>query len=447
MKRALALLLACALGLSMLAGCSSGISDPCTGLPVPDSSFTPPPLEPFADLVSPAFLPASSPRVEAALADFGLELLKQTRAANGVKAMESEMDHVPFSTLVSPFSAATALSMAANGAEGDTLAQFQEVLGGGADIDELNAAWARLSGDYHALGGSTQLTIANSLWEHFQGRIYEEFASKCQGGYGAQLYSADLSDLRIVDDINGWVSQNTNKMIPQIITEPFGQDTELLLINALYLKNKWAKEFDPQSTRRMDFHYPGGITGQDYLQHFNTELSYIQGEGAQGVVLPYDDGRLAFFALLPDVYTDAAYLTLGDWLDALDGEALTRLIDSREDALFLRFAMPKFTTEWRGDLSEALSGMGLEDAFVPETADFSKMGSNPDGYYIDQVIHAARIEVNEKGTEAAAATVVPMDPGSPPPPEEGITLVLDRPFLYGIVDLQNGVPLFLGTYE
>ena len=187
MKRTLALLLACALGLSMLAGCSSGISDPCTGLPVPDGSFTPPPLEPFADLVSQAFLPASSPRVEGALATFGLELLKQSRAANGVKAMESEMDHVPFSTLVSPFSAATALAMAANGADGDTLSQFQEVLGGSADIDELNAAWARLSGDYHALGGSTQCTIANSLWKDSDGGIYEAFASKCQGGYGAQL--------------------------------------------------------------------------------------------------------------------------------------------------------------------------------------------------------------------------------------------------------------------
>lgn len=446
MKRALALFLACALGFGLLAGCS-GKSDPAYG--PSDGSFTPPPLEPFADLVSQAFLPASSPRVEEALADFGLELLKQTRAANGVKAMESEMDHVPFSTLVSPFSAATALSMAANGAEGDTLAQFQEVLGGGADIDELNAAWARLSGDYHALGGSTQLTIANSLWEHFQGRIYEEFASKCQGGYGAQLYSADLSDLRIVDDINGWVSQNTNKMIPQIITEPFGAETALVLVNALYLKNQWLREFDPLCTRQMDFHHAGGSDSQpDYLQHFDTELSYLQGEGAQGAVLPYDDGRLAFFALLPDVYTDAGYLSFGDWLNTLDGEALTQLINSREDALFLRFAMPKFTAKWRGDLSEALSGMGLADAFVPETADFSKMGSNPDGYYIDQVVHAAKIEVNEKGTEAAAATVVSLPPASSAePPREGITLVLDRPFLYGIIDLQTGVPLFLGTYE
>ena len=447
MKRTLALLLACALGLSMLAGCSSGISDPCTGLPVPDGSFTPPPLEPFADLVSQAFLPASSPRVEAALASFGLELLKQSRAANGVKAMESEMDHVPFSTLVSPFSAATALSMAANGADGDTLSQFQEVLGGGADIDELNAAWARLSGDYHALGGSTQLTIANSLWEDFQGRIYEEFASKCQGGYGAQIFTANLSDLRIVDDLNGWVSEHTNKMIPSIISEPFPEETACLLVNALYLKNQWLREFDPLCTRQMDFHHAGGPDSHpDYLQHFDIELSYLRGEGAQGVVLPYDDGRLAFFALLPDLYPDCDY-NFGEWLHGLNGESLSQLINSREDAMFLRFAMPKFTAEWNGSLTEILPKMGLEDAFIPGTADFSNLGDIPEGYYyISQVIHAAKIEVNEKGTEAAAATVV-AEAGGAAPPQEGITLVLDRPFLYGIIDLQTGVPLFLGTYE
>ena len=91
--------------------------------------------------------------------------------------------------------------------------------------------------------------------------------------------------------------------------------------------------------------------------------------------------------------------------------------------------------------------LGLEDAFVNGAADFSSMGDNPYGYYIDKVIHATKIEVNEKGTEAAAATVVAGNAGAAPPPQEGVTLVLDRPFLYGIVDLYTGVPLFLGTYE
>lgn len=443
MKRTLALLLACALGFGLLAGCS-GKSDP-TYVPG-DSSFTPPPLE--YDGYSHVLYPvASSPKVEGALAAFGLELLKQARVANAEKAMASEWDHVPFSTLVSPFSAAMALSMTANGAGGNTLAQFQEVLGGGADMDEINAAWAQLLLDYRAPGGSTQFNIANSLWKDLNGGITPDFIGICRGGYGAQLYSADLSDLRIVDDLNGWVSEHTNKMIPSIISEPFPEETACLLVNALYLKNQWLREFDPLCTRQMDFHHAGGPDSQpDYLQHFDTELSYLQGEGAQGVVLPYDDGRLAFFALLPDLYPDCDY-NFGEWLHGLNGESLTRLINSREEAMFLRFAMPKFTAEWQGNLEEILPELGLEDAFVPGTADFSNMGSNPDGYYIDQVIHAARIEVNEKGTEAAAATVVAAPAGTAEPPQEGITLVLDRPFLYGIIDLQTGVPLFLGTYE
>lgn len=444
MKRTLALLLVCALGLSLLAGCS-GKSDPAYG--PGGGSFTPPPMEPFADLVSQAFLPTSSPRVEAALASFGLELLKQSRGISAEKAMASKWDHMPFSTLISPLSAALALSMAANGADGETLAQFREVLGGGADLVTLNGACAQLMADYQSLAGSTRCSIANSLWVDPEGQIREDFVGKCRGVFDAQVFQGELSAPGIVGDLNGWVSEHTNKMIPQIISEPFGAETALVLVNALYLKNKWLCEFDPRSTRQMDFHHTGGSDSQpDYLQHFDTELSYLQGEKAQGVVLPYDDGRLGFFALLPDVYTDCDY-NFGEWLDGLDGNSLTRLIDSREDALFLRFAMPKFEAEWNGNLEEILPELGLEDAFIPGTADFSSMGDCPEGYYISQVVHAAKLEVNEKGTEAAAATVVATNSGGAMPSQEGITLVLDRPFLYGIVDLQTGVPLFLGTYE
>lgn len=440
MKRTLALLLVCALGLGLLSGCAGpGVSPTCDGFP------DPPPSEPFAKLVSQAFLPSSSPRVEAALANFGLELLKQCRTANGEAAMASEMDHAPFSTLVSPFSVAMALSMTANGAEGNTLAQFEEVLGGGADIGEINAAWAQLTGDYHALGGSTQCSIANSLWKDHNGGIYEDFAAKCQGGYGAQIYKANLSVPRIVDDVNAWVSDHTNQMIPSIINQPFSEETACLLVNALYLKNKWLQEFDPRATREMDFHHAGGPDSRmEFLSKGSTELSYIQGKGAQGVVLPYDDGRLAFFAILPDLYPDSP--DLGEWLDDLEGNSLAELIQCREDTLFLSFAMPKFTAEWKGDLTDILPEMGLEDAFDAARADFSSLGDSPEGYYISQVIHAAKIEVNEKGTEAAAATVVALN-GAAAPPTEGITLILDRPFLYGIIDLQNGGPLFLGTYE
>ena len=428
MKRTLSLLLACALGLGLLSGCAQASA--AKELTAPKLSVT----------------PSNSEEVNGALAGFGLELLKKTRDANGETAMNSDMDHMPFSTLVSPLSVALALSMTANGAAGNTLAQFQDVLGGGVDLVELNTACAQLMADYQGLGGSTKCAIANSLWVDPEGQIKDEFIGQCRGIYDAQVFSAQLSEPGIVKDLNSWVSQHTNKMIPEIINQPFPEETACLLVNALYLKNSWLSEFDPLSTHTMDFHHAGGPDSQvEYLRKFDTQLSYLQGKGAQGVVLPYDDGRLAFVAILPDLYPDSP--DFGQWLNNLEGNSLSQLINNREDAIFLSFAMPKFSAEWKGNLEDTLPLLGLEDAFVPGAADFSSLGDSPEGYYISQVIHATKIEVNEKGTEAAAATVVAAESGAAAPPQEGITLILDRPFLYGIVDLYTGVPLFLGTYE
>lgn len=428
MKRTLSLLLACALGLGLLSGCAQASA--AKELTAPKLSVT----------------PSNSEEVNGALAVFGLELLKKTRDANGETAMNSDMDHVPFSTLVSPLSVALALSMTANGAAGNTLAQFQDVLGGGVDLVELNTACAQLMADYQGLGGSTKCAIANSLWVDPEGQIKDDFIGQCRGIFDAQVFSAQLSEPGIVKDLNSWVSQHTNKMIPEIINQPFPEETACLLVNALYLKNSWLSEFDPLSTHTMDFHHAGGPDSQvEYLRKFDTQLSYLQGKGAQGVVLPYDDGRLAFVAILPDLYPDSP--DFGQWLNNLEGNSLSQLINNREDAIFLSFAMPKFSAEWKGNLEDTLPLLGLEDAFVPGAADFSSLGDSPEGYYISQVIHATKIEVNEKGTEAAAATVVAAESGAAAPPQEGITLILDRPFLYGIVDLYTGVPLFLGTYE
>lgn len=427
MKRTLSLLLACALGLGLLSGCAQASA--AKELTAPKLSVT----------------PSNSEEVNGALAGFGLELLKKSRDANGETAMNSDMDHMPFSTLVSPLSVALALSMTANGAAGNTLAQFQDVLGGGVDLVELNTACAQLMADYQGLGGSTKCAIANSLWVDPEGQIKDDFIGQCRGIFDAQVFSAQLSEPGIVKDLNSWVSQHTNKMIPEIIDQPFPEETACLLVNALYLKNSWLSEFDPLSTHTMDFHHAGGPDSQvEYLRKFDTQLSYLQGKGAQGVVLPYDDGRLAFVAILPDLYPDSP--DFGQWLNNLEGNSLSQLINNREDAIFLSFAMPKFSAEWKGNLEDTLPLLGLEDAFVPGAADFSSLGDNPEGYFINQVIHATKIEVNEKGTEAAAATVVDAPAGSAAP-QDGITLILDRPFLYGIVDLYTGVPLFLGTYE
>ncbi len=422
MKRLVALFLLSGLCLSLLGGCAAAsaakeLSAQPVKLTTQDLSRYDP----------------DAPKSHAALSDFGLDLLKNTRQKE--------------STLVSPLSISIALAMAANGADGDTLEEFQQVLGDGLPLESINAAFASLMWVYSdGLGGSTKCSIANSLWVDPEGQVREDFIGKCAGLFEAQIFQGDLSVPGIVKDLNGWVSQHTNKMIPQIISQPFDKNTAALLVNALYLKNTWATEFDPQDTAPRGFtHGDGSAERLHYLNHFSLSFPYLANETCEGALLPYDDGRLGFFALRPKLSPDAP--DFDTWLAELEGTELASLILSGEEAKFLRLSLPKFEQEWSGELQDILPGIGLEHAFDPDAADFSLLGDNPYGYYLSQVIHAAKIEVNEKGTEAAAATVAAAGSGSAAPPEDGITLVFDRPFLYGIVDLQNGIPLFLGTFE
>ena len=413
MKRALSLLLAGALSLSLLAGCSAA------------EQLSAEPISLTAQELSAHDLDTKA--AYDALSAFGLKLLQSTEQTGE-------------STLLSPLSVTLALSMAANGAEGETLAQFQEALGG-VSLEALNAACQSLLSDYRQLGGSTRASIANSLWVDPEGQISETFIGRCIGSYGAEVFQGELSSSGIVHDVNRWVSKQTKGLIPELVQQPFPEDTAALLINALYLNNTWELEFDPHSTHPRKFTHSGGQVEQmDFLHHSFTDLLYLQGEGAQGVVLPYDDGRLAFVAILPDSPD------LRGWLDSLDGNVLSQLVQGAEEQRFFRLAFPKFEAEWSGSLQEILKDMGLEDAFTPGQADFSRMGDHPNGYYLSEVIHAAKLQVNEKGTEAAAATLLGAGSGAPPP-DEGIELLLDRPFLYGIFDRQNGLPLFLGTFE
>lgn len=413
MRRTLALSLVLTLSLGLLPGCG------------PDTQAQ----ELTAQPVS--VQPAGSPAVDQALTSFGLSLLQSAR--------EAESGPV----LLSPLSAALALSMAANGADGDTLAQFETILGGGVPLDELNAACAQLLSGYENLGGSTECLIANSLWTDPEGMIREDFIGKCRGIFDAQVFSQELSAPSVVPAVNGWVSDHTNGMIPRILSEPFNENAALLLVNALYLKNTWETEFDPNNTYLRGFYHQGSDKeSMDFLNAGFVTFPYLQSETAQGTVLPYDDGRLAFFALMPE---EGAEFEV--WLNSLDGDTFTQILESRTDTEFLTLALPKFETEWDGQLQDILSALGLDLAFTWGEADFSLLGDNPNGYYLSQVIHAAKIEVNEQGTEAAAATVVEANSGSGAPPETGVTLIFDQPFLYGIVDLQTGVPLFLGTFE
>ena len=368
---------------------------------------------------------APQPAADAAIGALGADLLRAVRTP-----VEN--------TLLSPLSVALALSMTANGAAGDTLAELEALLGAEADV--LNANAGSLLDDYLALEGGTERAIANSLWLDDSMAAEEGFLERCAAFYQAEVYQTDLPTEETRAAVNDWIGRVTRGMIPQMLSQPPREDAALLLVNALYMKNTWAEEFDASDTRPRVFAAAGAETEIDFLFNGVRTERYFRTENAAGAVLPYDDGRLAFVAVLPDGGLDA-------WLEGLDGETFSALIGAAEEtetALYL----PRFEAEWGGGLTDALRALGLDAAFDPARADFSRMGT-ADGMplFLGAVDHRAKIEVTETGTEAAAATVVTMPAAGVAPGDPPVELVFDRPFCYAIVDLERGVPLFLGTYE
>ena len=380
--------------------------------------------------------------LDEAMGDFGLELLRQVRT-------EGE------NTLLSPLSVMYCLAMCANGAAGDTLHEFEYLLVGDGTLEDLNGNCRSLLETYRTLEdgapeaaelcgitpGESTLHIANSLWLDSRAQVEDAFLGRCTETYEAGIFAADFTQDGTRRELNRWIKDHTGGHI-QEAQKKLDPETVLALVNAVYFQGKWAEPFDPDNTwSGQTFYLEGGETAQTDLMSSGgrTDL-FIGTEREQGVLLPYRDGRLAFFALLPN-----QGLSLAEYLDGLTGESLCSLISGAEERHFL-LRLPKFTAYWQGSLTEPLQAAGLELAFMPERADFSPMGTAENGapLYLSAVEHGAGIDVDEQGTRAFSFTFGAMSGGGAALPEE---LFFDRPFIYGIVDLKRGVPLFLGTFE
>ena len=224
---------------------------------------------------------APQPAADAAIGALGADLLRAV--------------HTPGeNTLLSPLSITLALSMTANGAAGDTLAELEALLGAEADV--LNANAGSLLDDYLALEGSTERAIANSLWMDDSMAAEEGFLERCAAFYQAEVYQADLPTEETRAAVNDWIGRVTRGMIPQMLSQPPREDAALLLVNALYMKNTWKEEFDANDTHPRIFTAADGTeTELDFLYNGTRRERYFAAEDAAGVVLPYDDGRLALW--------------------------------------------------------------------------------------------------------------------------------------------------------
>lgn len=344
--------------------------------------------------------------------------------------------------VLSPLSAYLCLAMLMPGANENTKAEFEKILG--ADWDYVSALAADIAAQLEKTGGSTKLDLANSIWtDDDKAVIEEEWLKTVKAYFGPDIYSADLPSDGALKAINKWVNDKTNGMIPKLHDENYDKDTIMVLLNALYMKADWAHKFEGNYTNDREFTKADGSTVTvPFMNMFEAYESYIKTEDAEGIMLPYDDGRLAFIALKPGSGDARGYAA------SLTGAKLKEAIAAAKADTFVTVNMPKFSTGYSVYLTDALKAMGMTDAFDPDLADLSGAGRGVDGpLYISYVFQRVKVDVNEEGTEAAAVTEIATAEGCALPADEPIVLTFDKPFVYAIVDTETGVPLFAGVME
>ncbi|HYY76307.1 MAG TPA: serpin family protein [Gaiellaceae bacterium] len=334
----------------------------------------------------------------------------------------------------SPLSMGIAFGMADAGARGETAAQIEDVFHLPGSGEELHAAFNALDQALANVGRST-LRLANRMYPATGYELVPEFVRTLGASYGAPLerldFAADTEAAR--GRINRWVAERTEERIPALM--PSGSitpDTVLVLVNALYLEAKWSQPFGKYPTETAPFTRLDGSRVDIPLMR-NAELGtrYVDADGYQAVELPYGDGELSMLVVVPkeDGFRDFESRFDAERLAALDAEMSDGIVD-----LFL----PRWSASFDVDLVEMLPELGLELPF--RGGDFT--GISPRNPFIGAGVHAADIEVNERGTVAAAATGLAFAESGPPTPDAVIRA--DRPFLYLIRHVETGAVLFLG---
>lgn len=355
----------------------------------------------------------------------------------------SQLRSQPGNLFFSPESISTAFAMAYAGARGQTAAEMQHVLHFTLPPAQLHPAMGTLLSSMNAQHNGYQLRVADALWAQQDASFLPGFLKLVQTDYAAGFHRVNFkaSPDVVSNTINHWVEQQTNNKIQNLIGHGvLTPATRLVLTNAIYFKGDWLNPFEKASTQNEEFHTSASQFVMVSLMHRTGSYRYYDGGTFQALELPYSGDELSMDVLLPKANNGLPALeqsftasAAGDWLQKLEPV----------DKVILTF--PRFTMTQQFELSSALSAMGMPQAFGG-AANFSGMTGKPD-FTISAAIHKAFIDVNEQGTEAAAATSIIMRataarvPFPEPPP---VVFRADHPFLFLIRDAKSGAILFLG---
>ena len=339
-------------------------------------------------------------------------------------------------TLISPLSVLCALAMTANGAEGETLEQMETVLG--MSRNELNLYLYSYMSSLPR-GDRYKLSLANSIWfrDDTAFNVNPSFLQTNADYYGADIYKSPF-DRQTLWDVNNWVKDKTDGMIPKIL-DKIPDETVMYLINALAFEAQWSSIYETNQVRDGKFTKEDG-TKQNVELMYDSVGVYLEDDLATGFIKSYSGGKYAFAALLPK-----AGVTVDEYVSSLDGSHLNALL-SEPECVTVNTAIPKFENEFESEMSQILKSMGMTEAFMPASADFTSLGTwSGENIYIGRVIHKTYIQVGERGTKAGAVTVVGMDKFAGSDPGEIKQVYLDRPFVYMLIDCENNIPFFIGT--
>ena len=351
--------------------------------------------------------------------NFSVELLK--------KCFDSKSN-----TLISPLSVSSALTMTANGANGQTKDEMEKVLGSGMPLDELNKYLSSFSGSLTS-GEDFKLKNANSIWfrdEENRLTVEKDFLQKNADYFGAAIYKRAF-DNATCKEINNWVSEHTDGMIDKLLDNGDAL-SNIALINATAFNAVWETYYFDNFVEDGTFTDTNG-NEQSATMLISEESEYINGDNCTGFIKKYKGGKYGFAAILPD-----SNVSISDFVGSLNGDKLFKMLQNTENANVVA-KIPKFEYEYSAELSEALKALGMPTAFS-DSADFS--GISGDKLLISDVLHKTKISVTEEGTRAVAATGVVMSAA----PDGDKQVILNRPFMYMILDNETMLPLFAGVY-
>ena len=342
--------------------------------------------------------------------------------------------------LLSPLSLSLALSMTACGANGTTAEEMAATLGfSDMSVEDIAGYYKKMASVLAIIDKTTTFESGNSVWIDNGFPVRKDFLSTVKDMFAAEAINAKFSDPATLDAVNDWCSDKTHGKVEKML-EQLSPHTVMLLINALYFNGKWGFEFNSK-TNKEKFKTIGGESVNVDMMSTEKDLNYTDVEGWTMVELPYGNGAFQMDVILPP-----ADMQFSKAVEALDYERFNLLnMTTRLSKVSLK--MPEFKFQYSVEgLKDALIGLGMESAFSP-SADFSEMADlvPGDALYIGDVKQKTFIDVNTKGTEAAAVTVVEMKLNSSvPPTPQKVSFTADRPFFFIIREQSTGSILFIG---